>query len=77
VSSESAKKSNVWLQAEAQVSPHAGPHEPRVAFRPAERPGRRAAAAGLDSFDLAERQEHTRRSAPRRRERLSIDQGYE
>ena len=77
MSSESTQKSIVWSQAEMQVSPHSGLHEARETFRPAERPGRRAAAAGLDRFDVAERQVHTRRGAPRRRERLSIDQGYE
>lgn len=52
-------------------------HEPRAAFRPSERPGRRAAAAGLDKQDLADSQEQGRKRDPRRRERVPVDRGDE
>ena len=52
-------------------------HEARAIVRPAETPSRRAAEAGFDRLDLAERQEQTRRSGSRRRARLFVERGYE
>jgi hypothetical protein len=73
----SAHKSIGWSLGSAAVSPKPVAHEPRASFQPAVTPGRRAVAAGLDTLDLAERHEQTRRSGSRRRERLFAEQGYE
>jgi hypothetical protein len=52
-------------------------HESRASFRPAPAPGRRAAAAGLDTLDLAENHEQTRRNGSRRRERRLVEHHYD
>jgi hypothetical protein len=64
-------------QRSAAVSPEPTMHESRASFRPAATPGRRAAAAGLDTLDLAENHEQTRRNGSRRRERRIAEQQYE
>jgi len=66
-----------WSPRSALASQKSEAHESREAFRPAVRPGQKSAAAGLDTFDLAERHDHTRRGAPRRRERRLADHNYE
>lgn len=66
-----------WSPRSTAASQKPEAHESRAAFRPAVRPGQRSAAAGLDTFDLAERHDHTRRGAPRRRERRLADHNYE
>ena len=73
MSSGPAYKSNDWSPRGSVASQKTDAHESREAFRPALRPGRRSAAAGLDTLDLTEQQDHTRRGAPRRRERLLTD----
>jgi hypothetical protein len=77
VSSKSAHKPIGWSQGFAAISSTPVAHEARASFQPSEKPGRRAVAAGLDTLDLAERHEQTRRSGSRRRERLFAEQGYE
>ena len=77
MSSGPATKPIEWSPRSAVASQKSEAHESRAAFRPALRPGQRSAAAGLDTMDLAERHEHTRRGAPRRRERRLADHNYE
>jgi hypothetical protein len=77
VSSKSAHKPIGWSQGFAATSSAPVVREARASFQPAERPSRRAVAAGLDKLDLAESREQTRRSSSRKRERMLVDQGYE
>ena len=77
MSSGPARKLIERFRGSAAASPKPDAHEPRASFRPAKKPGRRAAAAGLDRLDLAESHEQARRSGSRRRERQFAEQSYE
>jgi len=66
-----------WSPRSTATSQEPEAHESRAAFRAAVRPGHKSAAAGLDTMDLAERHDHTRKGAPRRRERRLADPSYE
>jgi len=73
MSSEPAHRTIQRSPRSAVASQESEAHESRAAFRPAVRPGRKSVAAGLDTWDLAERQDQSRRGAPRRRERNLTD----